>query len=403
MMNIIIYVNNPPIPVLKLNQTACNLKNLFDASSSTDPDGDRLLFYWNFGDGKSITGPEVISHMFSIPGLYPVELTVDDGKNLPNSRVSSSATIFINAPPIADAGEDEVVCAGEIVQFNGNHSIDPDGDVLKYFWDFGDGNSSESINPVHIYKSAGQYVVLLKVEDQSGLECSFDTDSKIITVAGSPVADAGRDTTVCCFTEILFDGSGSTDSDGLVNSYSWDFGDGETGGGPNPKHSYKNTGRYRVLLTVTGESLGGCDNTNSDEMYVEVIEAPVAEFQAPGYYPVNQTLNLDGSSSESGSEIISYSWDFGDGNRTDGVNAAHTFTKSGKYFISLNIVNSAGGECGSSTVRKLIIINERPKAFAGKDLSCSVSEEIVFDASGSFDVDGVIETYEWDFGDGNTI
>ena len=94
-----------------------------------------------------------------------------------------------------------------------------------------------------------------------------------------------------------FDGSGSRDFDGVVNRFTWDFGDGVTGGGDRPVHVYSLPGNYRVLLTIEGDQAGQCDNTDTDEMTVRVVEAPVARIAGPSAVAVGARATFDASQS----------------------------------------------------------------------------------------------------------
>lgn len=402
MDTVLIRINALPISRAGNNVTTCELSISFDGSRSTDPDGNPLIYKWNFGDGKEVIGGATIVHQYAKGGTYPVILTVDDGLNLKNSSHVSSLSVTINEPPKAECGEDETVCAGEVVSFNAGKSFDPEGGLLKYSWDFGDGTTAEGINPTKIYKNGGAYQVVLKVEDDSGLPCNLDTDSKVLVVTESPVAFAGEDVKVCANTVVKFDGSKSRDYDGVVNNYFWDFGDGTSGGGATPTHAFDAPGIYRVTLTITGDVRGDCDNTDSDELIVTVYEAPVADFSAPEIFPVDQPVNFDATKSlGGGADIISYSWDFNDGTTGEGKEVQHTFKKFGNYFIKLNVKTNSQSDCNETSIQKLIVINDPPKAVAKTQLVTGKNEVIVFDGTSSSDADGSIISYKWDFGDGN--
>ncbi|UCG70112.1 MAG: right-handed parallel beta-helix repeat-containing protein [Thermoplasmata archaeon] len=115
-----------------------------------------------------------------------------------------------NQPPVAEAGPDQVVYEGHIVQFDGSGSNDPDGTIVTYDWDFGDGSPHGSgVNPTHTYNSTGNYTVTLTVVDNQN---SSDTDSCLITVLPllqPPVANAGSDQTVNEGDTVFFNGTGS--------------------------------------------------------------------------------------------------------------------------------------------------------------------------------------------------
>jgi len=397
-----IYVNDRPAARLAGDIITCDPSVVISGADSGDPDGDPLTYSWDFGDGSPLQQGITVSHNYSEGGTYPVILTVDDGKSLPNSTSTASILVKINKAPLAEAGPDKTICAGDIVLFDGGATIDPEGGLIKFIWDFGDGTTAEGMNPSKTYKKGGIYRVTLFVKDDSGLECNSDADFLIVTVADSPIANAGEDKVVCSNTVVQFDGSKSYDFDGVVNNYSWDFGDGSVGGGAKPTHVYTKPGEYRVLLTITGDLVGECDNTDKDELIVKVLEAPEAKFTFEKIVAKDQVVTFDGTSSTSvSSNIVEYIWDFGDGNTKSGGIVSHSYSAPGKYFIDLTIRTDGKSECSSAPARDYIIVNAAPIAQAGNDIFGGVGNQLIFNAINSYDPDGAIVKYAWDFGDGN--
>ncbi len=138
----------------------------FDGSASSDADGDALSYAWNFGDGNSASGPNPL-HTYAAAGVYTVELVVDDGITLsaPASTTANILEPIVNVPPVADAGGPYSGATGAAIQFDGSASADPNGDLLTYAWDFGDGSSADGAAPSHGYSAAGTYTVTLVVND----------------------------------------------------------------------------------------------------------------------------------------------------------------------------------------------------------------------------------------------
>jgi PKD repeat protein len=375
----------------------------FDGTRSLDADGDPLAYHWDFGDGTRADGA-VVTHTYAAGGIYPVVLTVDDGTGLDNSSARTATEVAINRAPVAVAGENTEVCTGDIVVLDGSQSTDPEGGVLRYAWDFGDGTGSEVVNPTKTYLKGGTYAVTLTVRDDSGLANGVAADQIAVRVDQGPVAHAGEDILACAGTEVEFDGSGSTDIDGVVNSFTWDFGDGNLGGGETPVHIYDRPGTYRVFLSIEGEKAGICDSTSRDEIQVRIIEGPVAVIAAPAAVPITETVTFDGSASRiDEGRITAYEWDFGDGNTASGATVSHRYAAPGVYAVSLRLTSdSASPTCQAVSTRHLIRVNAPPLADAGADLAVAAGEEAVFDASASRDPDGGIVAYEWDFGDGTT-
>jgi PKD repeat protein len=208
---------------------------------------------------------------------------------------------------------------------------------------------------------------------------------------------------VCANTDVLLDGTRSKDFDGLVNRYSWDFGDGTVQDGPTPTHVFAEPGKYVVTLTIHGDRIGDCDNVDSDDLLVTVNEAPTAKFNMSSKVaPVNDPVTFDSSDSESGgANIVSWKWDFGDGQSAEGESVEHVYKKSGKYLVDIIVTTDSETACNTATARNIVTINDPPVAKAGSDQYIGLNQVALFNGSASRDPDGSISTYSWDFGDGS--
>ena len=376
----------------------------FDGSGSADADGDPLTYVWDFGDGSPAAAGERVAHTYAEGGIYPVVLTVDDGTGLANASHRASLTVTVNRAPVADAGGNREVCAGDVVVFDGSASRDPDGGLLRYRWDFGDGTGADLVNPTKTYDQGAVYPVTLSVRDESGFPNDSHTDRIVVRVDESPIADAGPDQEACAGTEVHFNGSASHDFDGVVNRFEWDFGDGATGGGDQPVHVYQMPGDYRVVLSIEGDQAGQCSNTDADEMRVRVVEAPVARIAGPSSIAVGAPVTFDASASSGATgQIVTWRWDFGDGNTAAGPVVEHTYWVPGVYVVRLGIETDAtAAACDLAEVKHRVVANGQPVAEAGADQLVGVNQEVVFDGSASVDPDGSIAAWFWDFGDGSS-
>ena len=146
---------------------------LFDGGSSSDPDGDPLSCYWDFGDGSSAHDEEwVIHHSFPDDGVYTITLTATDQYG--ESHSVSREINVINAAPTAYAGHNQRVLAGDRVYFSGEYSDAGIKDTHSVSWDFGDGTTAAGeLSPAHVYNTSGVYTVTLTVTDGSG-ESGYD-------------------------------------------------------------------------------------------------------------------------------------------------------------------------------------------------------------------------------------
>ena len=128
-------------------------------------------------------------------------------------------------------------------------STDVDGSIVNWNWDFGDGNSGATANPIHTYASAGSYTVALTVTDNEG---GVASQSKPVTVStsGADALPTASFSYACNGRTCDFDASASTD-DVAINSYSWSFGDGSGSTGAIVNHTYPANGAFVITLVVT--------------------------------------------------------------------------------------------------------------------------------------------------------
>ncbi len=181
-------VNSQPRADMKIKGSLCPESELiFDASGSSDADGDLLECFWDFGDGHIAFGREV-RHVYQKAGKYRVVLVVSDSSDFSNANSKSSTHLKINSPPVADAGMNLVCCVGQEALFDGSGSYDPDGDSLIYYWSFGDGETAEGPVARYTYNQIGEFEVSLRVEDESDSNCAIDYDSFIANVKENPTA-----------------------------------------------------------------------------------------------------------------------------------------------------------------------------------------------------------------------
>jgi PKD repeat protein len=269
--------NKPPVADAGGPYTAdVDVAVAFDGTVSSDPDGDLVLGTWDFGDGTTGSG-EAPSHAYSAAGVYYVTLAVTDDSGAIDSD-GTVAVIGLGAqPPVADPGGPYMGAVDAIMTLNGTGSSDPDGSIMAYDWDFGDGNIGSGATPSHGYSASGIYYVTLMVTDDSG-EIGSNVTVAVIGSGNQPlVADAGGPYTAEVDVAVAFDGTGSSDPDGSIVAYDWDFGDGSIGSGATPSHAYSATGVYNATLAVTDDA-GATDSDGT----VVVVELDPGDPDDPG-------------------------------------------------------------------------------------------------------------------------
>ena len=375
----------------------------FDASGSSDPDGTIDTYAWDFGDNSTGTGATP-SHTYAAAGDYTVIVTVTDDAGSQDSD-TTAATIDSATPisPKADAGGPYSGTAGGAVTFDGSGSSDPDGTIASYAWDFGDGNTGSGVNPSHTYATADNYVVTLTVTDDDGLT-NPDTAQATIAVGNQPpTADPNGSYGGVAGTPVTFDGSGSSDPDGTIATYAWDFGDGNTGSGVDPSHTYATADNYVVTLTVTDDD-GVSDSETTGAVIAAANQPPTADANGPYTGAVNVAVNFDGSASnDPDGTIASYAWDFGDGNTGSGATPSHPYATADNYTVTLTVTDNDGATSAEAfSTAAIDSPNVPPVADADGPYAGKVGVPVDFDGSASSDPDGTIATYAWDFDDGNT-
>lgn len=273
-----IVLNKRPVADAGPDQDVCvGTEVVLNASGSSNEGG--VSYKWDLGDGQKAEG-EKASHAYAKGGKYQVKLVVDDGKGTNCSTAEDSIVVVVNTKPNAMLAEVQKTSVGKQVVFDASGSSDPDGDPLKYTWDFGDGTTKTGgVREAHIYQKSGKYEAMVTVDDGRSSSCNepCSKDSRVVQVLINtpPVADAGPNLVCCVGTENAFDGSFSLDADGDNLTYAWDFGDGETAEGVKVKHIYKKSGAYTVTLKVD-DNTGTPGSVATDTFSVKVNESPVS-------------------------------------------------------------------------------------------------------------------------------
>ncbi|MFA5869660.1 MAG: PKD domain-containing protein, partial [Candidatus Bathyarchaeia archaeon] len=245
--------------------------------------------------------------------------------------------------------------------------------------------------------SVGSWTVIAKDSTSDA------TASRAFTITNvAPVADAGPDKSGSVGTVFSFSGAGSTDADGSIVGYAWNFGDLGTGTGVTVTHSYAAVGTYTVTLTVTDDD-GATDTDTAVVTVTGVIpppvnQRPVAMAGADRLLQIGEASTFDGSGSyDLDGVIMSYSWSFGDGQTASGAIVTHSYTLAGRYVSTLTVTDDDGAT-GTDSVA--VTVNAPPVADAGVDQTTTPNTAVNFDGSASKDADGTITAYSWVFGDG---
>lgn len=383
---------------------------------STD-DGAVVFWRWDFGDGVASALQDPV-HRFVRPGAYNVTLTVTDD-DLLTSEVSSIVLVE-NAAPKADFEWLPRVLTTESLVAFADLSVDTDGTLANWTWDFGDGSRAYTKSPIHQYRKSGQVTVTLTVVDDLGGRSTLAKSllirnhPPVASFAWSPVNPLSR--VPMTFT------STSVDHDGGIVSWEWDF-DGKPGVdavGAVVAHTFLLPGPHKVTLTVTDE--GGAVDTAAIQISVD-NRLPEAAFSwGPSAPTVVTDVVFQNEASDTDGVVVLSEWTWGDGSSTRIVNTdaeamlrdlehnagshlnltptTHRFPAAGTYTVELCVVDNRGGkDCTTGSVaieqaapRAVLRVSQGPY-FRG--------QEITFDTTASRDPDGqAIVFREVTYGDG---
>ncbi len=297
-----------------------------------------------------------------------------------------------NGAPIAEAGPDQAMTAGQFLVLDASGSTDAEGTPLFFSWSaggvlLGDGPRI-SIQPA---LAPGTHTVTLTVTDQQGLSA---TDTMTLTVNARPVADAGPDQTVSENQGVLLDGTGSFDPDGDTLTYSWEQNGIVVASTATAAVGPFGAGTQTFTLTVSDPD----GASSSDTVVITMIAVtPVANAGPDQTVSNAQSVLLDGTgSSDPNGDTLTYSWE------QNGIVIASTAIATvgpfgaGTQTFTLTVYDPGGASSSDTVVITTIVV--APVADAGPDQIVGEGAVFSLDGSASFDPEGGALTYTWSLG-----
>lgn len=387
-----------------------------DASRTIDGDSpaNTLAYTWTLGD-KVIGTDAVLKYSFATAGTYDVVLAVadlDGNESTVTEKVEVAPSLLeslqasIRLTPESGGAPLRVTATAEVFV--------PDDRlrITRYEWDMGDGSIKKTGKVVaHTFTAEGDYAISLVLTDDKGnsrevervLQVRRTTPAPKIQLTTEPRAKydprTGYTLQGTAPYRVTFDATRTTDADGNIASYEWDFdGDGANDEvGQKIIYTYDKGGFYTAKLTVKDND----GNSATEFVTVNVDAAPVtAALQAmprSGSVPLRVTFDASASGSPE-VPIIAYEWDMGDGKTFTTQTSSHTYeyTAVGSYTPRLTVRDANGG---STTTAATIVVTAVPTApfFTASRTQGVAPLAVSFDATAST---GSITSYSWDFGDG---
>jgi PKD repeat protein len=288
-------------------------------------------------------------HTYTKTGTYSVKLIVKDStgrdNELKTSYITVTAAPVVPVAPVAAFRSDKQSGNAPLtVQFTDQSTGTT---PLTYAWNFGDGGTSNSRSPSHVYTTVGTFNVVLTVTNIAGTKSVTKSGYITVTAAPLPPQAAFSSDVQSGYAPLIVHFSDQSVSSGTT-TYKWDVtNDGTTDyTSQNPVHTYKNAGTFTVKLTVTNTAGSDIERKTG---YITVTNAPpvpvapVAAFTSSarsGYAPLSVTF----TDTSAGTSPLTYAWNFGDGGTSVIRNPSHTFDAEGTYTIKLSVTNALGSD-----------------------------------------------------------
>lgn len=216
-------------------------------------------FIWDFGDGQTlVSSSSSLSHTYNQFGNFIPKIILQDPNTGCLTPIIGSDTLRVIGATAKFGMDKTFLCNGDQVNFTDSSTFnDP---IINYYWNFGDGSTSSSQNPTHLFSGKGFYNILLAVQTAQGCVDTLRRDSVLKIVAGPSVRMDG-DTSACMYAPLQFFGSLAV-PDTSVISWNWDFGNGVRSSLQNPPtQTYNAAGNYVATLKATNSS--GCRDSVS--------------------------------------------------------------------------------------------------------------------------------------------
>jgi len=327
---------------------------------------------WDFGDGDTSTEQNPM-HTFPDFGEYLVSLTISDDSLDCTSSIEMPVIVgdSIWFPDSCMAWFFAVPDSSDYLTFHFmDMSIGENGNpVTNWFWDFGDGSTSDEQNPIHKFNSEGFFEVCLTISDDNQY-CTSTYCEGIEAVDWDNYCQAEF------YYYPVFDSVGNTwgnefqfvdYSYGNPTSWSWDFGDGNTSESQNPVHEYAEEGTFNVCLSISNPA-DSCESTLCQEVFVgnDTITDCFGWFE----YEIEE-LTVAFSGYLNNSPEGYYTWDFGDGTTGEGQTISHTYAEDSIYTVTM-MVEDSSSNCYTSYIEIL---------WVGEDFSFDISGAVYLNDS----------------------
>ncbi len=394
---------------------------LLDTSLTSDPNAVAAVFQdnsstqigtitdWNWDFGNS--NGSLLQNPTEIYDIYPANTY-----NVCLSIYTDSGCVNTSCSPvhISDTLNNSNNCEADFViipeppnpgspdynHYNFVSTSSSNGNIVSYWWNFGDGIISTDANPSHMFYNliADTFKVCLLIFTDDSCSSVFCQDVIISGNVVQPDCQSFFTHNADTLNNFSFGFEDLSSSINTIIYYKWDFGDGDTSLIAEPIHQFPGMGVYNVCLTIKTDN--GCESTFCDFVYVDTL--PPTQCLADFEYGAQGTSDQDhffDMSSSLGSNVVQWIWSFGDGSISQVQNPIHTYSTTGYYNVCLTIYTDKW--CSSNFCKTIF--------FDAELQYCEANFTHIYNNPGSFldisftdlsDINSV--QWFWDFGDGST-
>ena len=334
-------VNPSPSADFSFNDTCLFLTTSFEDLTQVD-NGSVTNWSWDLGNGSTSTLPDP-SLVYLQDSIYNVTLAVIADGGCTDTTTSQVEVFPLPVPEIFV----ENVCLNEISIFLDSSSVNS-GSISEWEWNFGDSNTSTIQNPEHIYDTTGTYAVSLILTTDHGCQ---DVTTTATTIYSLPTSLFTLSAQTSCVKPANIDMLNNSTG---ANSFFWNLGNGATETTFNTNAIYDSVGTFAIELLVTSEF--GCQDIS--EQLFEVYPSPNAEFsveETDGCAPL--AIQFTNSSTNANE----FSWDFGNGEYSTGLEPLAVYDAAGSYTIQMAVIGE-GGCTDTLTLTDLITTFQNPTA-----------------------------------------
>lgn len=263
------------------------------------------------------------------------------------------------------------------------------GNPTIWFWDFGNGTTSNEKNPVATFTTQGNYSIRLIAKNSSGQ--NFTIKNNYITVSATPDAQFSlSEISGCLPLQVNFQNNTNLFGEGIKSSL-WDFGDGSTSNLQNPSHTYNMRGVFNV--TLTAQNVQGCLDSRTVTSAVKTGNKPTGILfkAAPLDGCASALRKFTGSAT---GNITTWEWNFGDGGTDNTKNLSYHYTDTGWFSVKLTVSDNG---CADSVQYNRYVHVIGPIAKYFRTVHCTDPYSVVFHSQ----TNGA-QSWNWEFGDGVT-